>query len=134
MGGSLPCEGASACWKSDLPRSGLQLPGTSHRLEVLPIPLLCVSIYTCVPIFPYLPLYIFLFIHVCVWCYYFILFFSFSRYIDEYALPEYDVQSSFQFRVLDRTFDLFFDRKKEGLTISNDLYVNRYVIVHVSGR
>lgn len=50
---------------------------------------------------------------VIVLLFYFVFFFLF-RYIDEYALPEYDVQSSFPFRVLDRTFDLFFDRKKKG--------------------
>ncbi|XP_031776128.1 uncharacterized protein LOC100863480 [Apis florea] len=48
-GGSLPREGTSACWKSDLSRSGLQLPGTSHRLEVLPVPLLCMTLNYALP-------------------------------------------------------------------------------------
>lgn len=43
MGGSLSRKGTSPCWKSNLPGSSLQLFGTSHRLEVLPVSLLCVS-------------------------------------------------------------------------------------------
>lgn len=64
---------------------------------------------------------LFFFIHVCD-VIVIILFCFFFRYIDdtEYALPEYDVQSSFQFKILDRTFDLFF-YEKEGLAISNFL-------------
>lgn len=45
LGRSLPREGTSTCRKSYLPGSSLQLPGASHRLEVLPVSLLCVS--TC---------------------------------------------------------------------------------------